>query len=385
MEDAEKTRAQLLDEIATLRQRVTVFQEELHRTTRALRENEANMRALFDAVDEALVFADPHTGQLLALNTTAAMRQGKRPEELVGRSFREVVPEEFCRFIEEEIAYILATKQPFHGSVVAAGRYIEERVHPIFDDAGNVARVAIYGRNVTAWKQREEALRRAERLISVGTLASGMAHELNNPIGAILMVAQDALALLQPSTDTTPVVEALGHISQEAQRCGRIIRSMLQFARNEPSDKWPYAMKDVVERAKELLRLEAVHPGVTIDLDLHNDLPLVVLNPTEMEQALVNLLQNAIAADSTYIVVQTAFTLRNVQVIVRDNGKGMTDEQQLYAFEPFYTTRQVQGGTGLGLSLARSIVTEHQGTIQCVSHPDEGTTFTIELPRYAPA
>lgn len=231
-------------------------------------------------------------------------------------------------------------------------------------------------------EESREQLRLSERLASLGTLAAGVAHEINNPVGMILLAAQNALNA-KDSPDAHLMTErCLREIETQSHRCARIVKSLLQFARQEPSDKWPDDLNRIVARAVELTRHYAEERRAVIDLRCAPALPLTRLNPLEMEQAFANLLRNAVEAgdEGVRVLVRTEQSAQTVRVLVQDNGRGMTHEQIKRAFDPFFTTRRNQGGTGLGMSIVHGIITAHGGTIAVESEPGYGTLITIDLP-----
>jgi len=236
--------------------------------------------------------------------------------------------------------------------------------------------------DVTERKFVQEKLRRAERLASIGTLAAGIAHEINNPLGAIVLYAKIALlAEERPEIDETPE-SCLRHIQDQAFRCSRIVRSVLQFAKEEVSEKWPHDLGDVARRARDLTRALAAEKGAEVQLEIHEPLPEVAINPTEMTQVFVNLISNALEASASegrvYVRIEPA--CESVRAVIEDRGRGMTAEELRHAFDPFYTTRQREGASGLGLSTAYGIVEQHGGTIHMANAAGPGTTTTITLP-----
>ena len=232
-------------------------------------------------------------------------------------------------------------------------------------------------------EQTEETLHRSQRLASLGTLAAGIAHEINNPLQGITFSAEVAIQKKDLPGGRQRVDEVLGTIKAEAMRCGRIVKSVLQFARQEVSEKWPSSLDDVVRHAADLTSQQAARKQVSVRLDLGESLPLLTINPTEMEQVLVNLISNAIeasqAGDSVTVRAELA-SEEAVRVLVEDSGCGMSKEEAEHVFDPFFSTRKDAGGTGLGLSIVHGIVEEHGGTIRVESRPGEGSTFTLELP-----
>lgn len=232
--------------------------------------------------------------------------------------------------------------------------------------------------DVTDEVAAEEKLRQTERLTSLGTLAAGIAHEINNPLASVVMTAQLLRKRqLDPNTD-----QMLADLIEDARRCGRIVRNVQRFARQEPSERKPVNINSVVRAAEELGRAETKRAGVQTHLELAEDLPVVLGDATELEQVLVNLIANAAHASQAgqQVLIRTALMGRSVRLTVHDEGRGMPPEVKRHAFDPFYTTRSREGGTGLGLSIAHGIIEDHGGTIQIASELGRGTTITIVLP-----
>lgn len=259
------------------------------------------------------------------------------------------------------------------------------------------ARLRKRGRSVGSWlrlvdvtrvleleqqhRNLEARLRRAERLESLGVLAAGIAHEINNPTGSILLAAEHALRTLRDPVALSSTDEALQTIVAEAQRCGRIVRNVLKFAREEPSEKWPIDPNQVARRAAERVAKRAEEAGVRFTVTLGSGLSDVRANPTDLEQALVNVLENALDAGEagSHLELSTLASPRGVRFVVRDDGPGMSEDVRARALEPFFSTRGDAGGTGLGLSLVHGIVREHGGVLELESEPARGTCITIEL------
>jgi two-component system cell cycle sensor histidine kinase/response regulator CckA len=235
-------------------------------------------------------------------------------------------------------------------------------------------------------RELEESLKRlqlSERLASVGTLAAGIAHEINNPVGMILLAAQNAVRLKGTPEADAVAYRALDKIIANAKRCSQIVKGVLQFARQEPTEKWPADINTIVAHAVELTRAYAQECGAFVCAELTPGLPAVMANPIQIEQVLVNLIRNAIEAGSRNLQVDihTESAPDKIRVMIRDNGRGMTAEQKERLFDPFYTTRQSKGGTGLGLSISHGIITEHGGSMDVRSKLGHGTTIAIDLPQ----
>jgi PAS domain S-box-containing protein len=229
-------------------------------------------------------------------------------------------------------------------------------------------------------RERAEAqLRRADRLATVGTLAAGIAHEINNPLAGILATAELARIARGPSHTGDEIDGLLAKIIAEARRGGRIVRGILQFARAEESAR---GLHDVSAVARAVTETLVAHGGVDarLDLDLATGLPEVLLSRTALEQVIANLLTNATQAGAGHITIRTWADNGDVRLSIADDGCGIAPEHQTHIFDPFFTTRQHDGGTGLGLSVVHGIVTQHDGTIGVQSAPGAGTTVMISLP-----
>jgi signal transduction histidine kinase len=234
-----------------------------------------------------------------------------------------------------------------------------------------------------ALKVAEERLRRSERLASLGTLAAGIAHEINNPVNTILMTTESALTALEQGRGTERMTEDLSIVVQEAERCGEIVQKVLEFVRERRPSRKPEDVNELVRSAMSMAQKTLGDLPAEVGADLADDLPSVSLNRAELEQALIHLIRNA--AESGHgrpvkVTVRTGLDTGRVVVAVEDDGLGVPLEVRDRIFDPFFTTRREKGGTGLGLSLAHSIVTDHGGTIDLESELDRGSTFWIELP-----
>lgn len=230
----------------------------------------------------------------------------------------------------------------------------------------------------------DEKSRHSERLVSLGTLAAGIAHEINNPLGGIQLAIRCATNALA-SGQNERIPEMLSLISDDAERCARIVHGVLQFGRRDAGKKQPVELVELLKVAIQLTRGYASERGATVDLVLPEESVDVVGFASELVQVFVNLVRNAIESKETgvSVVIELSTGRGNVCVAVSDDGRGMTEEQQKRIFDPFFTTRQKEGGTGLGMSIVHGIVSSHDGLINIKSRPGEGTCVIVCLPRVA--
>ena len=221
-----------------------------------------------------------------------------------------------------------------------------------------------------------------ERLASMGQLSAGVAHELNNPLGTVLLFSH---MLLKKAKEGGAQREDLQMIANEATRCKKIVRGLLDFARQSRISKAPTDLAAIIEEVVGLMAPKAQEKAAHLTADTQDNLPTMMLDGHQVKQMLVNLIGNAIEAiDKPEGKVVVRAHLRegddNVGIEVRDNGAGIPREHLIKLFTPFFTTKEIGQGTGLGLAIAYGIVKMHSGDIRADSEEGKGTVFTIRLP-----
>jgi two-component system NtrC family sensor kinase len=225
-------------------------------------------------------------------------------------------------------------------------------------------------------ERSHQALRRGERLAAVGTFAAGIAHQINNPIGSILLGAEYAL---EAPDDRARTLEVLRGIAEDAKHCGRIVRGVLEFARGPKAEPAPCDLNGAVRVCAPQIARDAEERGVLLRLELAEGLPQVVGSESALEQVLVNLVWNAIEASAREVVVRSRAQGGEVELEVADDGVGIPEPDQRRVFDPLFTTRASRGGTGLGLALAQGIVQAYGGRIELRSPPGRGTSVVVSL------
>ena len=256
-------------------------------------------------------------------------------------------------------------------------KYYEITNSPIRNELGKIMGAAYIMRDISERKKTEEALRRSERLAAVGTLAAGIAHEINNPLASILMAAENGLRSLQEPSQSG---KALTVIMTEVQRCGRIVKNVLKFSRADVGERTIADVNTLVEHVTTLMKHHVESQNAQLKTALAEDLPVLRVNTTEIEQVLVNMITNALNAGARTIEVRTRVLDDHIELEIADDGRGMEETEKGQLFDAFYTTRSDEGGTGLGLSLSHGIVSEHGGRIDVESSPGKGSVMTVVLP-----
>jgi len=231
----------------------------------------------------------------------------------------------------------------------------------------------------------QQRLVQSERLASMGQLSAAVAHEINNPLGTILLYSHMLLKQLQ---DKEGEQRDLRMIVNEATRCKDIVRGLLGFARQSRVSKAPTNMAALIEETMSIAAARAAAAGVRLTADVQPGLPTMMIDATQIRQMLVNLVDNAIDAISNTgevrIGARASAKGDMVEIKVTDNGCGISRENLSKLFTPFFTTKEAGKGTGLGLAIAYGIVKMHYGDISAQSEVGKGTTFTIVLPVSVP-
>ena len=261
-------------------------------------------------------------------------------------------------------------------------RRIRFNFSPLADEKGNIEGVVLSGRDVTDLKRLEEQLIQAEKLAAMGQMLAGVAHELNNPLTAILGVTE-LLRDRPGADDSTKRQLELTH--RQARRAARIVQNLLEFSRPASPQKKPLDLNNLLERTLQLHEHSLRRSNIEVDFRLQHGLPGVVGDANQLIQVFLNLITNAEQAirevrDSGRIQIRSGQNGNQLAVTVQDDGVGIRPEALPRIFDPFYTTKRPGGGTGLGLSICMSIIREHGGSIEAETLPAGGSAFTIYLP-----
>ena len=234
-----------------------------------------------------------------------------------------------------------------------------------------------------AQRSAENRLIQAAKLAAVGEMAAGIAHELNNPLTSVTGFAELVLEDMPEGSESRKDLET---VMREALRARDVVRRLLDFARQSESTRSRASLNEVVEDVVALSKHLIHTSGIELKLNLEKNLPWALMDANQMKQVLLNLVHNALQAmpDGGEMEISTSNATRHnrdwVMVFVQDTGVGIPQLEQARIFEPFYTTKGNQGGTGLGLSVTYGIITDHGGQIEVVSQPGTGSKFTVWLP-----
>lgn len=331
----------------------------------------------FDAVTDLIVFIDREFN-IIRFNKAVPAFYKVSPEDLAGKKcyqvfFRSRVPCHGCP-AKDAIATLDRAYQQMR---LPSGEVLDVNAYPAIDENGRLIGAITYSKDVTR-------IVSSSKLVALGEMAAGVAHELNSPLTAIV---GDAQLLLRDLPESDPKHELLQDIKNCGLRCKRIIQNLLAFSRQDEYSFELLSINDVVERTLALVSYQIEKSNITIAKELSPEIKPVMGNSQRLEQIILNLLLNA--RDSfdgqgnkkRRIRIGTLNLPRDeVGVFVCDNGSGIPPELLSQIFNPFFTTKKPGKGTGLGLSVSLGIAEAHGGRIEVKSTPGKGSTFTLILP-----
>lgn len=259
-------------------------------------------------------------------------------------------------------------------------------------EAGGQKLFTVILRDISPWRKLEAQLHQTERLAELGMLASGMAHEIGTPMNVILGRAE----FLQRKTTDPDQAKGLQTIIEQVERITKLMHQLLAFARRRPIERRPMSLNRLVEDTLDMLRERLTQHRITVTTDLSPTLPQAEVDPDQIEQVLLNLAINALHAmeDGGTLRIRTAVVPAHsqasphvtdmIEIALSDTGHGIAPEDLDKIFNPFFTTKDVGKGTGLGLTVACGIVQEHGGHIRVQSERRKGATFHVLLPMASP-
>jgi PAS domain S-box-containing protein len=352
----------------------------------ALRQSEENYRALFDSAVIGTVVLDAETLKIVMVNQAAVKMFGfsSSEEALEVDPFGFILPDDRERYLE--IAKKALFEQNSHEAYEIRAMTKDGREKWINATAttimhkGKLAALISFA-DITEQKKQNERLMMTDRLASLGELASGTAHELNNPLTSIIGFSQ----LLMEREVPDDIRQDLKLIHNEAQRAASVTKNLLTFARKHAPVKQLTQINNAIEDVLKLRTYEHKVNGIEVERQLDADLPEIMVDYFQMQQVFMNIIINAEyflskAHNKGTLTITTKKQNNTVRISFADDGPGIPPENLKRIFDPFFTTKEAGKGTGLGLSICHGIVTEHGGQIYARSQPGKGATIFVELP-----
>ncbi len=353
---------------------------------------EMRYQNLFETAQDGILLTDLK-GRIVSANQKVLKLLDTCWENLEGAPLSRFLPTEKKRDrLQEKLLSVIEGQEvePYEVELTSvSGKRIpvELSVTAVREDE-KVFGLQIIGRDITNRKRMEEEMVRSSKLAAVGELASGVAHEINNPLASVAGYAEEMIDLVKEkgglkSTDIDEFQEALTTILDQANRCKEIIQSLLNFARQGEFEVIPVKINDLIEKTLVLIDPEIRTFRTKIFKEMDPDLPPAETNPSQLQQVFLNIIKNALDAMDSGGELSIATQARNgiIQIKFRDDGKGIPPENIGKIFNPFFTTKPPGSGTGLGLSICYRIMDKLKGSIEVESQPGHGSTFVVNVPR----
>ncbi len=351
----------------------------------------AQTRALYNVMLNGLMHEDVIVidldHKILDINETFLKNLGLTRNEVVGRYCYEVAHRQSAPCSGNDhpcpLAEVKKTGKPSRTTHIHLDQngnryYVSISCYPLAEK-GKLKGVVEVSKDITQEIEFEKNMMQQEKLVSIGRLSAGVAHEINNPLTTILT---SAMLIQEDLEEGSEMHQELTIISNEALRCRKIVKSLLDFARQSQPLKKPDNLNDVIRESLVLTRKQANFKDVSLGAELADQLPSIAIDRDQIQQTIINLTLNAIEATSPGQKIQIASRYlkdkRAVEIRISDTGEGILPENLDKIFDPFFTTKK--NGTGLGLAITHGIIEQHGGTIEVKSTPGQGTQFFITLP-----
>jgi two-component system NtrC family sensor kinase len=363
--------------------------EKVEEKARQLERSERLYRSLIENANDIIFTISPE-GKILSMNRFGCEFFRKVGAEITGLSIKELLPSSSFEMLMQADSEIFETKVSRRinckVTIDDTEKWLNISLSGLVDEWGNVYKILGIGRDVTQRRKNEEQMIYTEKLASMGTLAAGVAHEINNPLAIILGFTD---MLLEKKLEDPEAYDILKTIEKQATNAKRVVEKLLSFARHSESREEDVDINRNIDEVLDVIGRTIMLNKVTTIKDFAPSLPAVRGQPGEFQQVFFNLINNALAVmpgGGVLAVCTSAVNEgRGVEVRISDTGCGIKKEHRTKIFDPLFTTKKVGEGTGLGLSVSYGIVTHHGGTMTFETKtPDEsdspGTTFIVTLP-----
>jgi len=344
-------------------------------------------RITFDNISERVFLLD-NDFNIQRANRAFAKALNCQPQEILNKKCYEVLHHTNCPQVNcpKLVASDTQKTQYINYFEETIEKHFQETIDPILDTDGQSLGTVHILKDLTEHHKMAAQLMITDRLASVGEMAAGLAHELNNPLTSVIGFSE----LLQEKKLPEDLQRDIQIISQEALRAAEVIRNLLAFARrHEPSKDW-VDMNVLIHKVLDICNYEQRVNNIHIVTNLDADLPEIKADYFQMQQVLLNIIINAeyfitkAHGEGTIVISSSRFG-DNIRISIKDDGPGMSENVLNRIFDPFFTTKEVGKGTGLGLSIGHGIITQHGGKLYAESSEGKGATFFIELPINPPA
>jgi two-component system, NtrC family, sensor kinase len=368
------------------------LRKEVERAVSDLKESEERYKKLIESAEDIIVTMNEE-GKILSINPYGATLFGKIPEALLGQDLLNLFDPKSAALQENLLKRVFVTHKSknleYQAQINGQEYWLHANFKPLSDAQGHILSVLGIIRNVTESKMVEQQLAHTEKLASLGSLAAGVAHEINNPLGIILGFTD---LLLEKAKADSQEMQILQTMERQGLQCKKIVENLLSFARIPEKSADFSKVNDDLEKVLVVVQNTLLIRKINLERRFQEDLPEVRADSRQLQQVFLNIINNAVDAmgkegGKLIITTRLAQDPGLLEILFQDSGAGIGEEDQGKIFDPFFTTKGIGKGTGLGLSVSYAIITKFGGRISVVEsktadkYPgNSGTVFKITLP-----
>jgi len=367
-----------------------LLQQEVERKTLEFKLSEEKYKSLVENADD-VIFTINHFGRYLSMNKYGLKFFNKKHDEIIGHNVEDVIPHPFAEELMTKVVDMFTNRESAkftHFLKIDENEYwLNTNMRRLYDEEGKTYAVLGISRDITVTKKKEaeEQMYHTEKLASMGTLAAGVAHEINNPLAIILGFSD---LLLEKTTPNSSEYTMLKTIEKHALNAKKVVEGLLSFARYSDQKEEICDINKNIEGVLSVVKNTLTLNNIRVKEELQSDLPSVKGEPGKFQQVFLNLINNSVHAmnkGGTLTIQTKSLDNKNIEIRFSDTGHGIAPEHRNKIFDPLFTTKKVGEGTGLGLSVCYGIITQHGGKITFETKTKEesatpGTTFIITLP-----
>ena len=366
--------------LLSIGQQIGLTIESLH-NMQNLRQSTKLLQSVFDGISDPLILLAPD-GSLQMANQSFLLRNKLNMDEVIGKNIDAFASVQECLFSGQLERLDLHTEKQHTKEIqLEDGSIFVISFYPILNRDHSIQAIVCLAKDVTTIKETEQRIQQTEKLVAVGQLAAGVAHEINNPLGVILCHTD---ILKENNGDNEETYNDINTIERHAENCKRIVADLLDFSRsgNSQIERRLESVNTAIESVLSMVGQQFKKNHITLTCDLDNTLPNCLMDSRRIQQVLVNLIMNSVHAvgNKGKIAITTRTKKNHVLIEIEDDGPGINKEILDKIFNPFFSTKEPGQGTGLGLSVSYGIIREHDGEIRVQSTPGQSTCFTIILP-----
>ncbi|RUM41231.1 MAG: hypothetical protein DSY80_09175 [Desulfocapsa sp.] len=346
-----------------------------------LRQSTELLQSVFDGISDPLILLAPD-GCLQMANQSFLLRNDLLMDDVIGQNIDAISSAQQCLFSRQlQTLDLQAERQHTKEIQLDDGSIFDIFFYPILNADNSIQSIVCLAKDVTTLKETEQRIQQTEKLVAVGQLAAGVAHEINNPLGVILCHTD---IIKEENRDNEELFNDINVIERHTENCKRIVADLLDFSRSGESriERQSGSINESIETVLSMVGQQFKKNKISLTLTLEPGLPLCLMDNRRIQQVLVNLIMNGVqaAGNKGKISIATRFENDRIFIEIEDNGPGINKKIMDKIFDPFFSTKDPGQGTGLGLSVSYGIIREHDGEIRVQSTLGHGARFIVVIP-----